>query len=195
MPAIFLLPVCVTYWPRKYTTRVDPHVDNSHQVWSWCDHPLPSYYVLSADTSHDFVTLTFHLLTLSSCRAWRVTWPILPPSYKDPMPIRFELWVITFPFGYHWKCVHGHCACAESRDPWVWGQTITFLECPTPICLFTIQLLLGYDDLRTPGPSPPVPSAPLPGRFLYKRTWSQAFCHSVISEKWSQHLAIGLAGC
>jgi len=26
------------------------------------------------------------------------------------------------------------------------GQTITFLEFPTPICLFTIQLLLGYDD-------------------------------------------------
>jgi len=30
MCAIFLLPVCLTYWPRKYTTLVDPHVDNSH---------------------------------------------------------------------------------------------------------------------------------------------------------------------
>jgi len=37
--------VCLTYWPRKYTTRVDPHVDNSHQVWSWYDHPMPSYSV------------------------------------------------------------------------------------------------------------------------------------------------------
>jgi len=46
MSAIFLLPVCLTYWPRKYTTPVDPHVDNSHQVWSWYDHPLPSYSVL-----------------------------------------------------------------------------------------------------------------------------------------------------
>ena len=45
MSAIFLLPVCFTYWPRKYTTRVDPHVDNSHQVWSWYDHTLPSYSV------------------------------------------------------------------------------------------------------------------------------------------------------
>jgi len=45
MSAIFLLPACLTYWPRKYTTRVDPHVDNSHQVWSWYDHPLPSYSV------------------------------------------------------------------------------------------------------------------------------------------------------
>jgi len=42
MSAIFLLPVCLTYWPRKYTTRVDPHVDNSRQVWSWYFHPLPS---------------------------------------------------------------------------------------------------------------------------------------------------------
>ena len=33
-----VLPVCLTYWPRKYTTRVDPY-----QVWSWHDHPLPSY--------------------------------------------------------------------------------------------------------------------------------------------------------
>ena len=73
LSAIFLLPVCLTYWPRKYTTRVDPHVDNSHQVWSWYDHTLPSYSVLSADTSRDLVTLTFDLLTLNSCCAWRVT--------------------------------------------------------------------------------------------------------------------------
>ena len=55
MFAIFLLLVCLTYWSRKYTTRVDPHVDNSHLVWS-CD----------------LVTLTFDLLALSSWRAWRV---------------------------------------------------------------------------------------------------------------------------
>ena len=30
---------------------------------------------LSADTSRDLVTLTFDLLTLNSCSAWRVTWP------------------------------------------------------------------------------------------------------------------------
>jgi len=43
MSATFLLPVCLTYWPRKYTTCVDPHVDNSHQIWSSYDHTLPSY--------------------------------------------------------------------------------------------------------------------------------------------------------
>ena len=34
-PPYFYFRVCLTYWPRKYTTRVDPHGDNSHQVWSW----------------------------------------------------------------------------------------------------------------------------------------------------------------
>ena len=43
MSAIFLLPVYLTYWPRKYTTRVDPHVDNSHQVWSPYADPFLSY--------------------------------------------------------------------------------------------------------------------------------------------------------
>jgi len=122
MSAIFLLPVCWTYLSRKYTTRVDPHVDNSHQVWSWYDHTLPRYSVFSADTSRDFVTLTFDLLTLNSCCAWRVTWPILVPSLKPLRLSVLDLWVITFPVGYHWECVRGHCACAESHDPWVGGQ-------------------------------------------------------------------------
>ena len=33
-----------------------------------------------------------------------------------------HLWLITFPVGYHWECVRGHCECAESRDPWVGAQ-------------------------------------------------------------------------
>jgi len=78
---------------------------------------------LSADTSHDLVTLTFALLTLCSCHAWRVTWPTLPPVMKTLRLSVLELRVITFTIGYHWKCVRGHCACAESRDPWVGGET------------------------------------------------------------------------
>ena len=54
MWAIFLFRGRLTYWPRKYTTRVDPHVDNSHQVWSWYDHKLPSDSVFAC---------------------WYVTWP------------------------------------------------------------------------------------------------------------------------
>jgi len=77
---------------------------------------------LSADTSRDLVTLTFVLLTLNRCHTWRVKWPTLTPSMKTLCLAVLELWVITFPIGYHWKCVRGHCACAESRDPCVGGQ-------------------------------------------------------------------------
>ena len=114
MSAIFLLPVCLTYWPRKYTTRVDPHVDNSHQVWSWYDYPLPSYSV--------FV-------------CWYITWPgdldleqlsymaghVINSATKFEHPKTIRSWV-TSPIDYHRKCIRGHCACAESRDPWVGGQ-------------------------------------------------------------------------
>ena len=115
MSAVFLLPVCLTYRPRKYTC-IDPHVDYSYQVWGWYDHPLPSWSVLSDGTLRDFVTLTFDLLTSNSCHTWRVTWPTLPQSLK---PVRLcirELTVTTSFIGYHWHCVSGYCACAVSRD-------------------------------------------------------------------------------
>jgi len=68
------------------------------------------------------VTLTFDLLTLNSCISWRVTWPTLLRSLKTPCLSVLDLWVITSPVGYHWECVRGHCACAESRDPWIGDQ-------------------------------------------------------------------------
>jgi len=94
----------------------------------------------SADTSRDFVTLTFDLLTLNCCCAWQVTWSTLLPSLKTlPLSV-LDLWVITFPADYHRKWVRCYCACAESRDPPVGGsKTITFLESPTLICLFTMH--------------------------------------------------------
>jgi len=76
----------------------------------------------SADTSRDLVTLTFDLLTLNSCHTWWVTWPTLPPSLNTLRLFAHELRIITVPIGYHRKCVRGHCACAESRGPWVGGQ-------------------------------------------------------------------------
>jgi len=115
MSAIFLLPVCLTYWPRKYTTRVDPHVDNSHQVWSWYDHTLSSYSVFVCW----YVTWPSDLEQL---QFMAVTWPTLQPSLKTPCLSVLDLWVITFPVGYPWECVRGHCACAKSRDLWVGAQ-------------------------------------------------------------------------
>jgi len=77
---------------------------------------------LSADTSRDLVTLTFDLLILNSCHTWRVTCPTLPPCLKTLCLSVLDLWVITFPVGYYWKCARGHSACAESRDPWAGCQ-------------------------------------------------------------------------
>ena len=87
--------------------------------------------------------LIFYYLNVCSAQE---KWTLVP-SWKPLRRSILELWVITFPLGYHWKCVRCHCACAESRDPWVGGEKqLHFLKSPTPICLFTLQLFLGYDD-------------------------------------------------
>jgi len=77
---------------------------------------------LPADTSRDFVTLTIDLLTLKSCYAWKIQLSTLLPSLKTLRLSVLDLWVITLPVGYHWKCVRGNCACAVSRDPCVGSQ-------------------------------------------------------------------------
>jgi len=125
MSAIFLLPVCLTYWPRKYITRVNSHrptsiIPTKFEV-DMTIHCRVIFFA-SADTSRDFVTLTFDLLTLNNCCVWRVTCPTLLPSLKTLCLSVLDLWVITFPVGYHWECVRGHCACAESRDPCAGGH-------------------------------------------------------------------------
>jgi len=64
---------------------------------------------------------------------WVTLWPWLWPfdleqfsymaSHVTSLRLSFlELRVITFPIGYHWKCVRGHCACAESPDTWVGSE-------------------------------------------------------------------------
>jgi len=88
MSAIFLLPVCLTYWPKKYTTRVDPHVDNYHQVSSWCDHTLPSYSVFVCWYVTWLCDLEFWPFDLEQllCMAGHVT--NLATKFEDPTPIR-----------------------------------------------------------------------------------------------------------
>jgi len=88
MSAIFLLPVWLTYWPRKYTTRVDPHVDNSQKVWSWYDHTLPCYSVFICwyvQWPCDLDLWPFDLEQLQ-CMAGHVY--NLATKSEDPMPIR-----------------------------------------------------------------------------------------------------------
>jgi len=134
MSAIFLLPVSLTYWPRKYTTCVYPHVDNSHQVWSWYDRPLPSYSVCVCwyvTWLCDLDVWPFDLEQLKYM-AWRVTWPSFPPSLKTLHLSVYELRVITLPIVYRWNCVRGHSACAESRDTKVVGQKLLHFWNPRP---------------------------------------------------------------
>ena len=144
MFSIFLLPVCLTCWPRKYTTRVDPRVDNSHQVWSWYYHPLRVIAFLSAHTSRDLVTLTFDLEQLT-CMAVHVT--NLATKFEHPTPICS--WFMSYNVSLLLPLRMRTRPLRLRRITWPvsrGSKTITFLEFPTPICLFTIQLLLGYDD-------------------------------------------------
>jgi len=94
MSAIFLVPVCLTYWPTKYTTRVDPHVDNFHQVWSWYDHTLPSYSVfvcwyVTWSCDLDLGPFDLEQLSLMTSHVTKLT-----TKYKNPTPIRS--WVTSY---------------------------------------------------------------------------------------------------
>jgi len=93
MSAIFLFPVYLTYWPRKYAACCVPHDESFHQVWSWYDHPLSSYCVPAVDTLRDPVTLTFDLLTLVSGHTFRLTWSTPPASLSYGYPfLSYEFW-------------------------------------------------------------------------------------------------------
>jgi len=147
MSAIFLLPVCLTYWPRKYTTRVDPHVDNSHQVWRWYLHTVPSCSVfvcwyVTWPCDLDLWPLDLEQLL---CMAGHVT--NLATELEDPMPIRF--WFMKYNV-FHWLPLKMRTRPLRMRRiTWPMSRgskTITFLESPTPICLFTMQLRWLYDE-------------------------------------------------
>ena len=84
--------------------------------------------------------------TYNSYHIWRVTWPTLPPSLKTLRQFVHELPVITV----HWLSLKMRTRPQRMRRitwPVTRGwKTITFLESPTPICLFTIQLRWLYDE-------------------------------------------------
>jgi len=100
---------------------------NSHQVWSWYVHTLPSYSVFVCWYVTWPCDLDLCHFDIEQGHSWRVTCPTLLPSMKTLCLSVVELRVITFPTGYHWK-------------------TITFLESPTLICIFTVQLQWLYDE-------------------------------------------------
>ena len=94
---------------------------------------------LSADTSRDLVTSTFDLFDLEqlSCMAGHVT--NHATKFEDPMTIRS--WVTIYN-GSHWLPMKmGTLPLRMRRITWpvsTGWKTITFLESPTAIGLFTI---------------------------------------------------------
>jgi len=155
-------------------------------------------------TSHDLVTLTFDLLTLTVCHVqcfsclthipiFIILWPSVTelrvlniwshfPYLKQSLRMRRVTWPLTggknsphvwnpWPkFAYSLCHFHGattkikpcyrqkkvafshyegykvYCACAVSRDVCRGGPPKPHVTILTPNCLFTIQLLCGYDD-------------------------------------------------
>ena len=72
---------------------------------------------------------------------------IIPTKFEPPTPIRS--WVMSDNVS-HWLPLKIRTRPLRMRRI-TWpvsrgSKTITYLESPTPICLFTMQLLLGYDD-------------------------------------------------
>jgi len=143
MSAIFLLAVCLTYWPKMYITRVDPHVDNSHQVWSWYDHPLPSYSVFVyryGTWPCDLDLWPFDLEQLSYM-AGHVVNP--DTKFEDARTIRS--WVTSYNVS-HWLPLKMRTRPLRMRQitwPVCRGVKNNYIfGIPTPIYLFTMQLLL-----------------------------------------------------
>jgi len=127
MSAIFLLPVCLTYWHRKYTTRVNPHVNNSHQVWSWYDHQLPSFCLLICQVTlwpwpFDLEQMSYMASHVSN----------LATKYENPMPIRS--WVMSYNVS-RWLPLKVRTRPLRMRQITSHvsrgSKTITFLECST----------------------------------------------------------------
>jgi len=113
----------------------------------------------------DLATFSVHFCILySECQPYfyfRFVWPtdlesvphtstptsIIPTKFEDPTPIRS--WVMSYNVS-RWLPLKMRTRPQRMRRiTWpvnMGSKTITFLESPTPICLCTIQLLLGYDD-------------------------------------------------
>jgi len=148
MSAIFLLTVCLTYWPRKYTTCVDPHVDN-----------IPTKVEVD-------MTIYCRVIAFFSC--WYVTWPcdldlwpfdleqltymaghVTNPATKIEDPTTIRSWVMIYNASHWLPLKMSTRPLRMRRITWpasTGSKRITCLESPTPLCLLPIQLILVSDD-------------------------------------------------
>jgi len=138
----FVIPTDLESMPHATT-----HVNNSHQLWSLYDHPLPRYSVFVRWYVTWLCDLDLWLFDLEqlSYMAGHVANPAT--RFEDPTPIRS--WVMSYNVSRWLKLKMRTRPLRMRRITWPMSReskAITFLESPTPICLFTIKLLLGYDD-------------------------------------------------
>ena len=109
MSAIFLLPVCLTYWPRKYTTRVDPHVNSLK--------PLRRSVL-------ELWVITFLIGYHWKCVRGRLLSSVTNAKALDRVNfLRVTLWPWPLTF-WHWIVV--------IHDPWVGGQKQLHIWNPRP---------------------------------------------------------------
>jgi len=122
---------------KVYHTRW-PHVDNSHQVWSWYDYPLPSYSVFVCRYGTwpcDLDLLPVDLEQLS-WMAGHVS--NLATKYEDATHIRS--WVMSYNVSLWLPLKMRPRPLRMRRITWPvsrGSKTITYLESPSPICYAT----------------------------------------------------------
>jgi len=140
MSAPFVLPVCLTYWSRKNTTRVDPHVDNFHNVWSWYDRTLPSYSVFVCWHITSLCDLDFWSFDLKQLLFVAGHVANLATKFEEPTPIRS--WVMSYNVSRWLPLKMRTLLLCMRRITWPAGRgskTITYSESPTLICLFNMH--------------------------------------------------------
>jgi len=145
-------PYCLTYWHRKYTTRVDLHVANTYQVWSPYADPFLSYewwrLLPSVTNAKALDSVNFLCVTLWPRPLTFSPWTVVvhgESCYQvwRPYAYRILLRVIKFSIVYNWNYVRGHFACAESRDPWVGGQKQLHIWNSPPRFAYSLYNLFG----------------------------------------------------
>jgi len=122
-------------WPRhslrwltsiSYKTDVFPLSSDVHGIWCFC-----------ANTSHDLVTLTFDLLTMSvSYTALLMTDPHTNFDYRTTIGywVTITEYLITFPLS---ETITAH---ARVTWPITGGKNSPHFEISDPICVFTLSL-------------------------------------------------------
>ena len=129
-----------------YTTRVDPTsiIPTKFEVDIRPTIHCRVIAFLSAHTSRDLDLWPFDLKQLTYMAGHMTN---LATKFEHLMPIRS--WFMSYNVSLWLPLRMRTRPLRMRRITWPVNRvskTITFLESPTPICLFTIQLLLGYDD-------------------------------------------------